>query len=418
MKKRLIAGILSLVLAISSLFSLFGCGVSARAADLTAGVKANEVSTGADLTGGDATAIADFAVGLFQKSAFSGENTLVSPLSVLCALAMTANGAGGETLAQMEEAFGLSVPELNGYLYTYLHSLPSGDKYKLGAANSIWLRDDKTLTVEEDFLQANADYYGASVYKAPFDANTLEDINTWVNKNTDGMIKSIFDRIPEAAVMYLINALAFDAEWETIYTIDNVRDGSFTTGAGETKSVEMMFAPEYQYLDDGSDTGFIKYYADRKYAFAALLPNDEISLNDYIASLTGDKLMDTLQNARNVEVNTAIPKFESEYSAEMSNILMSMGMTDAFDGERADFSGLGKSAGGNLFIGRVLHKTYIAVDEKGTKAGAASAVEMLLGSAPMKEPKTVYLDRPFVYMLIDCETNLPVFIGTVTDVGE
>ena len=417
MKKRLIAGILVLALAVSSLFSLSGCGVSAQAADLMAGVKGNNVGAGANLTGGDSTAVADFAVKLFQKSVSSGENALVSPLSVLCALAMTANGAEGETLAQMEEGFGLSVPELNDYLHTYLSALPTGDKYKLGAANSIWFRDDKTLTVEEDFLQANADYYGASIYKAAFDANTLKDINAWVKENTGGMIEKILDKIPEAAVMYLINALAFDAEWERIYNISDVRDGRFTTEAGETRDVEMMYASEDQYLDDGNAKGFIKYYAGRKYAFAVLLPNEEISLNDYIASLTGDKLMNTLQNARSVEVNTAIPKFESEYSVEMSGILKSMSMTDAFDCERADFSGLGKSAGGNIFIGRVIHKTYIAVDEKGTKAGAATAVEMRTMSAMPDEPKTVYLDRPFVYMLIDCETNLPVFIGTVADIG-
>ncbi|NLT13299.1 MAG: serine protease [Clostridiales bacterium] len=418
MKKRLIAGLLSLALAISALFSLSGCGVSAQAADLMSGVKANEVSAETELTSGNSVAIADFAVKLFQKNASSDENTLISPLSVLCALAMTANGAEGETLAQMEEVFGLSVPELNKYLYTYLNTLPTGDKYKVSVANSVWFRDDKTLTVEEDFLQANADYFGASIYKAPFDANTLKDINAWVNKNTDGMIKDILDEIPAAAIMYLINALSFDAEWERIYNISDVRDGSFTTEAGEKRSVEMMYASEYQYLDDGNATGFIKYYTDRKYAFAALLPKEDITVDNYIASLTGDGLMSTLQNAQNTEVNTAIPKFESEYSAEMSGILMSMGMTDAFNGDRADFTGLGKSAGGNIFINRVIHKTYIAVDEKGTKAGAATAVEMQKMSAPVKEPETVYLDRPFVYMLLDCETNLPLFIGTVTDIGE
>jgi serpin B len=417
MKKRLIAGLLSVTLAVSALFSLSGCGVSAQAADLMAGVKASEVSADADLTGGDVKEIANFAVKLFQKSTSSDENTLVSPLSVLCALAMTANGAGGETLAQMEEVFGLSMPELNDYLYTYLNNLPSGDKYKVSIANSIWFKDDKTLTVEKDFLQTNADYYGASIYKALFDEKTLKDINAWVSDKTDAMIKDILDEIPDDAVMYLINALAFDAEWETIYNENDVREGSFTTEAGEKKSVEMMYAPEYQYLDDGNATGFIKYYADRKYAFAALLPNENISVDDYIASLTGEGLISTLQNAQSLEVNTAIPRFESEYTVEMIDILESLGMTDAFDGVRADFFGLGKSADGNIFISRVIHKTYIAVDEKGTKAGASTVVEMSDRAAP-SEPKTVYLDRPFVYMLIDCKTNLPLFIGTLTDIGE
>jgi serpin B len=100
-------------------------------------------------------------------------------------------------------------------------------------------------------------------------------------------------------------------------------------------------------------------------------------------------------------VKTAIPKFESESTIEMSDILRSMGMQDAFDADQADFTGLGQSERGNIYISRVLHKTYIAVDEKGTRAGAATVVEMAGAGMPLEEPKTVYLDRPFVYMLID-----------------
>lgn len=417
MKKRMIAGI-CLFLTASLLFSLSGCGTSAQAADLMAGVKADTVNADADLTGDDSNAIANFAVSLFQNSTSATENTLVSPLSVLCALAMTANGAKDDTLAQMENMFGLSVPELNDYLHTYLENLPSSDKYKVSVADSIWFKDDESLTVKKNFLQTNADYYGASIYKAAFDDATLKDINAWVSDNTDKMIPNILNDISEGAVMYLINAVAFDAEWETIYKETQVQDGTFTTEAGKAQDAKMMYGTEHMYLDDGSATGFLKYYADRKYAFAALLPNDGVPVSDYVASLTGEGLMNTLQNAQNVEVKTAIPKFESEYSVEMSDILKAMGMTDAFDGTKADFTGLGSLDDGNIFIGRVLHKTYIAVDEKGTKAGAATAVEMSGSSAPLEEPKTVYLDRPFVYMLIDCETNLPIFIGTAMDISK
>lgn len=417
MKRRMMAGILCLALTASLLFSLSGCGTSAQAIDLMTGVKADTVNADADLTGDDSKAIANFTVTLFQHSTSATENTLVSPLSVLCALAMTANGAKGDTLAQMENMFGLSIPELNDYLHTYLASLPSSDKYKVSVADSIWFRDDESLTVKKNFLQTNADYYGASIYKVPFDDTTLKDINSWVNDNTNGMVPNILNDIPEDAVMYLINALAFDAEWEKIYSEDEVRDGTFTTEAGKAQAAKMMYGTEHMYLDDGSATGFLKYYADRKYAFAALLPNNGVSVSNYVASLTGEGLMDTLQTAQNVEVKTAIPKFESEYAVELSDILKAMGMTDAFDGTHADFTGIGQSEEGNIYISRVLHKTYIAVDEKGTKAGAATAVEMRETGAMVSEPKAVYLDRPFVYLLIDCKTNLPIFIGTAMDIG-
>jgi serpin B len=194
-----------------------------------------------------------------------------------------------------------------------------------------------------------------------------------------------------------------------------VKDGTFITETGELRHTEMMYNSEYKYLDDGSATGFIKYYADRKYAMAALLPNEGICVADYVASLTGAGLMNTLNSAKSMEVITAIPKFESAYTVEMSDILTSMGITDAFDCDLADFSGLGQSAEGNIYISHVIHKTYIAVNEKGTKAGASTIVIMNETGLTLDEPKTVYLDRPFIYMLIDCQTNLPIFIGTIMD---
>jgi serpin B len=400
------------------MLSASGCGIPAQAADLMTDVSASIVNTDVNLAGDNSSAVADFSVKLFQSSASADTSTLLSPLSVLCALAMTANGAKNETLTQMEDVFGLSVPALNEYMHTYLEHLSSSDKCKFNIADSIWFKDDSGLTVDPDFLKTNADYYGASIYKAPFDESTLKGINNWVDDHTGHMIPEILDSISPNAVMYLINALAFDAEWQTIYTETQIQDGTFTAESGETQDVKMMHGEEHQYLDDGSATGFIKYYAGQKYAFAALLPNEDVPIHDYIASLTGEGLMSTLENAQSVPVNTVIPKFKSESSLEMSDILKSMGMTDAFDPDSADFAGLGQSKNENIFIGEVLHKTYIAVDERGTKAGAATAVAMNATSALADQPKAVYLDRPFVYLLIDCETNLPIFIGTTMDVSQ
>ena len=387
-------------------------GPRASAADLMKGVTANPVEQVENL-GADSAAVTDFAVRLFQSSLEDGENTLISPLSVLCALAMTTNGAEGETLAQMEQTLGLPVDTLNRWLHTYLAQLPEGSKYKLSLANSIWFADKESFTVRQDFLQTNADYYGADIYAAPFDDSTLTDINNWVKENTDGMIPNILDRIPEEAVMYLVNALAFDAEWEEIYKENQVRDGTFTTEDGTERQVELMHSTEWAYLEDGNATGFVKYYKGREYAFAVLLPNEGVAVADYAATLTGEHLRELLADPAETKVIAAIPKFEVEYSVEMSDILKGMGMPDAFDLNAADFSGLGASTEGNIFISRVLHKTFIAVDEKGTRAGAATAVEA--PGADPTEPKTVILDRPFVYMLIDCETNLPFFIGTMMD---
>lgn len=443
MKKGTIKVLSAGVCTALALATLTGCGNSGGAGNLMSGVTTGPSQTGAGGSGqlpqdagnsptpgndlptdriveypsANAVTCTDFAVRLFQECFRADGNILVSPLSVINALAMTANGARGETLEQMEALFGTDLDSLCSYLYNYNKSLPTDKKYKLHSANSIWVRDNLSFTVQPDFLQANAEWFNADVYMAPFDGSTLKDINKWVSENTDEMIPEILDEIPDAAVMYLINALAFDAEWQSVYKEYQVREGIFTREDGTPQETEMMYSTEYTYLQDTQAQGFLKYYNDAKYAFAALLPDEGVSLEDYMASLTGEGLHKLLSNPEGTAVETAMPKFEAEYSTLLNDILENLGMKDAFDSGTADFSGLGSSLDGNLYISRVIHKTYIAVDEKGTKAGAATAVEVNSESAMMgpDEVKTVYLDRPFVYMIIDCEENIPVFIGTMTD---
>ena len=409
--RRLIAVYLAVSMLIAS-----GCG-AIKSTNLTENRSRNEVKEHTMQTS-EAAAFTDFSVNLLKNSMKEGENTLISPLSVIAALAMTANGAEGETLAQMEETFGMRMSELASYLHTYLENLPEDEKNKLSVANSIWFTDDADFSVNEDFLQTNMDYFDAEIYQTPFDFSTCKDINRWVEDNTDGMIKDILDQIPETAVMYLVNALAFEAEWPKAYEKSQVRDAEFMKEDGTKQKVELMYSSEYQYLEDEHATGFIKYYAGNKYAFAALLPEEGMSVEDYINTLDGDKLHTMLSQSENVSVDIAIPKFETEYDIEMSDVLKAMGMTDAFDKNKADFSKLGTHENGNIWINRVLHKTYISVAEKGTKAGAATVVEVVTESAMMEpeESKEVILDRPFVYMLIDCEQYLPFFVGTMMSV--
>ena len=412
--KRLTALLLSFAL----LFSLTACS-KVSADDLMKDVPAKAVDVLPDMDAG-AAAATDFGVWLFQTSMEEGKNTLISPLSVLYALAMTANGADGETLAQMQQVLGMDSDDLNCYMLAYMNLLPEAEEYKMSLANSIWFKDDPNFTVNESFLQTNADYYGSSIYKAAFDEGTRNDINNWVKEHTDEMIPEILDEIPDEAIMYLVNALAFEAQWDDVYDEFQVRDGIFTKEDGTKQDVEMMHADEYKYLSDDLATGFIKYYEGRKYAFAALLPNEGVTVQQYVDSLTGSHLQKMLADPEEIQVFTCIPKFESEYDIEMSEVLQEMGMTDAFDWRIADFSKLGtyNVDGMNICINRVLHKTFISVAEQGTKAGAATAVEMVAeGAAEIQEYREVILDRPFVYILIDCETNLPFFIGTMMDVN-
>ena len=412
MKRRLLAIIFLMMLVITA------CLPKVQSEDLMKDISANETDGPCPgvVAGPD---VSDFAIRLLQASNTDGENVLISPMSILCALGMTGNGAKAETLEQMEEVLGIPITMLNNYIYGYRQVLPQSEHCKLNLANSIWFTDDERFIVNPVFLQYNADYYGADIYRTPFDTSTVKDINNWVKNETGGMIPQILDKIPQEAVMYLVNALAFEAEWADVYEKDQVRDGIFTLEDGTTQDVEYMYSEESNYLEDEKATGFLKYYKECNYAFVALLPKEGVSVSEYIASLDGEHVNQLITGRANLTVNTAIPKFESEYSTEMSEVLSDMGMDIAFNKEAADFSGLGTSTDGNIFINRVLHKTFISVAEQGTKAGAATVVEMTDEcSFEVTDTKTVYLDRPFAYMLIDCETNIPFFIGTMMNVNE
>ena len=363
------------------------------------------------------TGMADFSIELFRKSVAEGENSMISPLSVMLALAMTANGADGETLAEFESVLGGGIPinVLSEYLHSYISGLPSSERAMLSIANSIWFRDNDSLRVENGFLQTNADYFGAQIYRAAFDDTTVRDINNWVSENTDEMIDSILDRIEPDHMLFLINAIAFDADWLVPYNEHNIREGDFTEINGNVRSVDFMHSQESIFLDDGMATGFKKFYANREYSFVAMLPNEGVSIQEYIESLTGDGFMDMINSAQDALVLAAMPKFEFEYEISMVDVLGALGMPSAFDEIEADFSKMATSDIGNIFISEVLHKTFISVNELGTRAGAATMVIAAEDSAPALV-KTVTLDRPFVFAIIDNATNLPIFIGALLTV--
>lgn len=403
--KQIIAVFLCAVMAFSC---LTGC-MSANAEDLMKGVSARD--TDGSFSAADADVISDFSLRLFKNCA--GDGAVISPLSVLYALAMTANGAGGETLAQMEEVLGAEISKLNPALKYCTDKM--GEELK--CANSIWYNDASVFTPDAGFLQTNADYFGAGLFKLPFDDAALRQINKWVEDNTDGMIKNMLDSIPPEAVMYLINALAFDAKWQDKFDKDLSTDGIFTAANGEKQNVRFMHSNEHRYIDDNNAKGFMKYYEGGKYAFMALLPDEGVSTDEYIASLTAQKLRSFISGTSTcVLVNVAMPEFKADFSLELSDILKSMGMVDAFDGDIADFSPMGDCKEKNLYIGRVIHKAHIEVSETGTKAGASTAVEMKCYSAMIGETVSVELDRPFVYMIVDTNSCIPVFMGTCSSI--
>lgn len=419
--KKMLAVFMSVLSLAACILPFSGCGKtvgkvhnkgvkSGAVRDLTEGVSKNESASKAPDDEFKAAA-SSFAAELFKDNYSKGKTTLVSPLSVLTALALVQNGAQGDTLAQLEQALGgLDRDTLNAYMRAYCDFLTESEELKI--ANSVWT--DSSAEAKRAFLQKAVDSYSAQLFSAPLsDPKTVESINSWVKKNTDGMIPKIIEKADRYAVMMLVNAIAFDAKWETPYKRSDIEKLEFTSYSGSKKKTDFMCSTENVYLKDGGAIGFMKPYKNGRFAFAALLPDENTGIDDYVASLSGDKLMKIFSSAkRGNEVNVKMPKFRAEYSAQLIDTLKKMGVKDAFDSKTADFSSLIENR--DAYIATVVHKTFIEVDEKGTRAAAST----LVGADTMSlmEPYSVCLNRPFVYMIVDTETNLPLFIGVQTEI--
>lgn len=394
--------------ALIALSLLVGCGSSnLTARELTAGTRpasagSLEVDEGSDSY--------DFALDLLRESA-NEKNALVSPLSVLSALAMAENGADGETLTQMEQVTGMGADELTDLLQAYGTLVDDGP---LSVANSIWLRDSDGLAVEDDFLETCGRRLDAQVFSAPFNDSTVADVNAWVSEKTDEMIPQMLSQISDSAQVLLVNALAFDGGWEDPFDSTLVSPDTFTCEDGTEQDVTMMHSVEGSYLEGELATGFVKPYEGYDYAFVGLLPAEGVTVDELLASLDGSALEELLTPVAGAGAEIGLPKFTATYEAELGGALRALGMTDAFDAELADFSRMGSSEQGPLYVGGVLHKTFVDVNEEGTRAAAATTVSMDGAAAPGGpiEYHEVILDRPFVYLIVDLRCDLPVFIGT------
>lgn len=447
-ERKIVARCIFVCIAICITISVSACGIgggmSASTKDLTKqylqegqskdngqDILQNTNQQGGSQDGGQETAseefyraYADFSLNLLKQSLDTqneSPNTMVSPLSVMIALEMTRNGAAGETLSQMEATLypGILAEQGMEGVLAFSGNLPDGEKAHLSLANSIWFNtSSETFAVDENFLKNSAKGYDAQIYGAPFDESTLKDINRWVANETDGMVKDILDEIPQEAIMYLVNAVAFEAEWGEVYKERQIRDAEFYGEDGSVTEVSMMYGEEYRYLEDEHAAGFRKSYVSG-YDFVALLPEEGMSIAEYVNQLDGAAFLQTIQDAEGTLVETGLPKFKAETSLELSEVLSEMGMPNAFSDVLAEFPEIGSVPDGyNIYINRVLHKTYINVDELGTKAGAATVVEMVQESAAeiVEDPKRVILDHPFLYAIVEKESGLPIFIGIVENI--
>lgn len=401
--------------------------ISDKSVDLTLGISPQKSDSDlSDIAFDDEFKLADytFSLGLMKNEVSETDNVIISPYSAIQSLGMLENGTDGSTLNEIEESMGgLPVDKLNGYLCKWRKS-QTNEVSKLTMANSLWIIDNEELIKPvPTFLQTAVDYYAPNIYTTPFDKNTRNDINAWINKNVEGNIFEALDEIDPDAVMYLVNTVEFEAKWRDEYLHEAIKPGVFTDFRGNEQNVDMLTSNEVLIIEDDNAMGFAKYYRDEKYAFVAILPDENMTVSEYIKALTpehfGELMAVSEIKAKDFqsEYTVSIPKFKYDHKTDLGDALKEMGIKKAFNGEEADFSRL-SSADNKPFLARVIHDTYIQFDEEGTKAAAASLHEERVSAAiPMYDNRLIF-NRPFFYAVVDTGTDTPIFMGTLMSIPE
>lgn len=372
-----------------------------------------------DLTDAFVKQVADTSVKITQLNAANPvqnkQNVLISPESVMTAMAMVVNGAKGDTLTELQKSlYGeMSVADFNSNMSNYNDYLTLSQDVQFHLAKSIWVRDG--VSVKKSFLDTNQRYYRSETFTEPFNDKTRTKMNHWVKKNTNKMIPSIVDKkLSRDEIMFLVNALAFEGRWMEQYRDYQVKKEIFTNASGTKQTVNMLNSTENHYLKDDKATGVMKYYEGGDYAFVGILPNEGVSVSDYLKEMTGESLLQLVKSAQLKRVVTKIPEFSYDYKTDMKSTLQAMGIERAFTFE-SDFSNM-ITTGEKIKIDSVLHKTHIELDRNGTKAAAVTGVKMTKSSQPIELTEEVYLNRPFIYAIVETNKGLPVFLGVVNSV--
>jgi serine protease inhibitor len=341
-------------------------------------------------------------------------NIIVSPLSVSLALTMAYNGARNATETAMAEQLGYAGMDRSGVNALYAKLVPAltaaDGKVQLQIANSVW--STTGFEVEPDFLALNRATFAAEIRTLDFAAPTsVPVINDWVKANTKGLIPTIVSvPLPPNLMVMLINALYFKGSWTKTFNADRTYDAEFHRADGAVKTCRMMFADSnYRVYSDSKVKALELPYGDSLFSMVFLQPAETEGIAAMIADLKAGA-WDAMQDKFTVRQGPIhIPKFKLEYGKSLSDVLIAMGMGDAFS-ESADFTGINK--GGGLFISDVIHKTYINVDEKGTEAAAVTAVMVGIKSMPVD---LIRLDRPFVFVLREKTSGTVLFLGRIMD---
>ncbi len=354
------------------------------------------------------------------------KNVMISPLSLNFAMAMCWNGADGQTKEQIKNTLGFagsSDEEVNGYFKKMAETLPKTDpSVKVSIANSIWY--DKSFPIQENFNTINKKWFNASVQSLDFgNSNSVNIINNWCSDNTNGMIKKIIDEIEPLEVLFLVNALYFKAPWKNEFKEAKtkllpfyLRNGSSLSASTMNQEISCPYSEEANYR-----TATLTY-GNGAFNMTIILPNEGLLPEDLYSALNIPANTSTPSNSDisanwdaivnskdSVKLDIFLPKFKFEYELEFNNILIKMGIKDAFNPTLANFSKISQE---KISISKVLQKTAIDVNEKGSEAAAVTSVSFRVTSVgPNKNEFRV--NRPFLFVISEKQTGAILFAGKV-----
>ena len=346
------------------------------------------------------------------------ENPVLSPISAYMALSMAATGARGETKEELESLLGAEHRHLSEQCMAILQSRAA---VELELANSAWL--DQRFQAKEEWLAGIQEAYRGEVYRADLSSRqTMKAINTWAKEHTRGLVKDFLPRpMTEDARLALLNALYLEADWWSSFEGYATHKQTWYREDGGEKQVQTMNKglATFDYVADTDMDGVVLPFQGEELVFLAIRPQAGQTARELYSQLTPRQIASLLAGREERLMNLSLPKFTVSCDQELNELLQGLGVKRAFDPELADFSGLGTDEEGwPLYVSLVRQKAVIELNEEGVKAGAVTIVEMRAGAAmPAKEPVEMNLNHPFVYMILDLETQVPLFVGILDDPG-
>ncbi|XP_074135102.1 serpin B6-like [Sminthopsis crassicaudata] len=367
-------------------------------------------------------AINTFTLNVFKEitEKDSSQNVFYSPLSLYCALAMVLEGAKGNTAAQIQQVLSLNKgTNVHQSFQSFLKEAnKSDDQYLLRIANQLF--GEKTYDFITSFKEFCQKFYHSNLEELDF-ANASEEarkhINKWVEEKTEGKIMELLanDSVDSLTSLVLVNAIYFKGKWQIQFDKCKTTEQMFKISKEKQKPVQMMFQKStfhMTYIGEVFMKVLVLPFVGGQMDMVILLPDEKIDLKMLGKELTSEKLINWLnpERMKKTEVEVFLPRFKLEENLDLECILQKLGMSDAFDASKADFSGI--SAKNELFLSKVTHKAYVEVNEEGTEAAASTAVRIVKRSERII-PQFV-VDHPFLFLIRDNLSKNILFWGKVT----